>query len=286
MTHSVRAALARATQLLRAAAIESARLDARVLLGQSLGISPEAVLAADALSDSQRDRFEVLVARRAAREPLAYITGVREFWSLPFAVGPGVLIPRPETETLVQSALENTSNADRPLRVLDIGTGSGCLLVAFLAERKEATGTGIDSSEAALTYAKRNAIAHGLGDRAQLARSSWKALGESGFDVVFSNPPYLSETEFEMAAPEIRAYEPRSALVAGPDGLDAMRALGPVLGGVLAPSGRAFLEIGAGQCAAVVKIVMSCGLDVRQMTPDLSGVPRCLEIGRPGPGGA
>lgn len=282
----VREALGRGTGILRAAGIESARLDARVLLAFALGVSPDSIFALEGVSPEGMEEFGRVVERRRAREPLAYITGVREFWSLPFEVGPGVLIPRPETELLVEAALREFGAGDGQLRVLDIGTGSGCLLVAFLAERSRARGTAVDSSDVALAYARRNVIAHGLAARARLVQASWDSPGERAFDVVFCNPPYLSEAEFALASPEIRLHEPRSALVAGTDGLAAMRALAPSLVETLAPSGLAFVEIGAGQSAQVSEIILSCGLEVRQTIPDLSGVPRCLMIGRPGPGGA
>jgi release factor glutamine methyltransferase len=286
VSHGVREELARGAGILRAAGIESARLDARVLLGFVLGVSPDCVFTADPVSAERLAEFDRLLARRAAREPVAYITGIREFWSLPFAVGPGVLIPRPETETLVEAAREEFPDAAAPLRVLDIGTGSGCLLVAFLMERRQATGIGVDSSNTALAYARRNVDTHGLDRRVRLAESLWFPIAAPPFDVVLSNPPYLSEAEFESAPPEIREFEPRQALVAGPDGFAAMRALGAGLAGVLKQSGLAFVEIGAGQRDRAAEIFLSCGLDVRRTLSDLSGVPRCLVIGRPGQGGA
>ncbi|MGH6887759.1 MAG: peptide chain release factor N(5)-glutamine methyltransferase [Rhizomicrobium sp.] len=282
MTLPVRDALARAAGVLHAAGIESARLDARVLLAFALGVSPEFLVTVDEVSAGRIGEFDRLLARRANREPLAYITGTREFWSLSFTVGPGVLIPRPETETLIETALKEFPETAMPLRVLDIGTGSGCLLVALLAERAPAIGTGVDRSDAALGYARRNVSAHGLDRRVHLVRSSWCPPGDGVFDMILSNPPYLSEAEFESAPPEIRNHEPRTSLVAGPDGLAAMRALGPVLGALLAPSGLAFFEIGTGQRDAATQILQSCGLEVRRAVPDLSGVPRCLVIGRPG----
>jgi release factor glutamine methyltransferase len=282
----VRETLAGAADRLRAAGIESARLDSRVLLAQCLGLSPDAVFAADAPSAPQLETFERLIARRAGREPLAYITGRREFWSLSFAVGPGVLIPRPETETLVEAVLAEYPEPLAPLRVLDIGTGSGCLLCALLAERPRASGFGVDSSTLALDFARRNAARHGLDARARLLEASWCPAGERDFDVIFSNPPYLTEEEFELSPPEIRDHEPRIALAAGPDGLAAMRALGLVFARTLGHAGLAFLEIGFGQCDKIDEIMGSCGLELRRAIPDLSEVPRCLVIGRPGKGGA
>lgn len=277
---SARELLANAAAALAAVGIESARLDARVLLAHALGTSSNEVFGEQQPTDDEVRLFEQVLSRRARREPLAYITGHKEFWNLDFAVGRGVLIPRPETETLVEEALRVFSDAVAPLRVLDVGTGSGCLLIAFLTERTCAQGTGIDSSQAALSFAKRNAQALGVADRTQLVRAAWNVPGEGKFDVVLANPPYLSEQEFEYSQPEIRLFEPREALVAGPDGLEGIRGLVPVLARSLTRTGRAFVEIGAGQRDAVSPIVRHHGLEVVRVAPDLSGVARCFVLGR------
>lgn len=284
MTISVRDVLAEGAAQLRAAGVESARLDARVLLAKAKEISPEDVFASPELRPREHDRFCALIARRAAREPLAYITGRKEFWSLPFAVGPGVLIPRAETETLVEAALRHFGR-DASLRVLDIGTGSGCLLIAFLSERALANGVGIDVSDAALAWAHANARTHAVSTRCRVEKASWEPASAEPFDVIVVNPPYLTAIEFEESAPEIRSWEPRSALVGGADGFDAIRALAPVLSRRLAPEGKAFVEIGAGQAPVAAEILEHAGLDVREVIPDLSGIPRCLVSGRAGSGG-
>lgn len=280
----MRDALAEGAAQLHAAGIESARLDARVLLATAVHVSPDQIFTAEELGPEQRGKYRELVARRRAREPLAYITGAKEFWSLSFAVGPGVLIPRPETETLMETALHRFSEG-RPLTTLDIGTGSGCLLIAFLTERPSATGVGVDTSEAALPWAERNARAHGVSERFRLEKAAWEPAGTEPFDVILANPPYLTAAEFEAAEPEIREWEPRSALVAGHDGLDAIRSLAPVLRCRLAPWGQAFVEVGAGQEPAAMEILGRSGLDVLEIIPDLSGIPRCLVIGHAGRGG-
>jgi release factor glutamine methyltransferase len=290
---SVREALARGVRRLQAAAVESARLDARLLLCHAMGISSDQLLSSDVRED-QFEIFQTLLARRAGREPLAYITGVKEFWSLDFEVGPGVLIPRPETETLVEEALGMFSDAEAPLGVMDVGTGSGCLLMAFLQERRNATGLGIDNSKAALAYARRNADRHGLSARCELelsdgaissgAEGGMRRCGDAGFDVILANPPYLTDSEFEASAAEIHDYEPRQAFAAGSDGLDAVRAFAPIFARSFAASGVGFLEIGAGQAAKVTEIIGDMGLEVRRVVYDLSGVPRCLIIGRAGAG--
>lgn len=279
MNEPLRDSLTRAGERLRVAGIESARLDARVLLATSLGIAPEALFACDDATPEQLEIFDTLVARRAHREPLAYITGHKEFWNLDFAVGPGVLLPRPETETLIEAALAAFSDA--PLRVLDIGTGSGCLLISFLASRPRASGIGVDTAETALGYARKNAARHGLDERCQFFRRNWEPPVDEAFDVILVNLPYLSEWEFEAAQPEIREYEPREAFVAGPDGLDSVRAVAPVLARRLKPTGRAFIEIGMGQENPARAILGACRLDVYHAAPDLCGAARCLVTGWP-----
>lgn len=269
---------------LRAAGIESARVETRVLLATAAQVSPDQFFAAGELQPAEQERFFALIARRAAREPLAYITGTKEFWSLTFAVGPGALIPRPESETLVEAALR-TCDKDRPIRVLDIGTGSGCLLIAVLVERADATGIGVDSSAAALAWANKNAVIFGVAERCRLESADWEPAGADPFDVILANPPYLSTAEFAQSEPEIREWEPRSALAAGADGLDAIRSLAPVLGRRLALGGQAFVELGQGQGSAAAEILAGSGLDVLAIIPDLSGVPRCLIAGRAGRGG-
>jgi release factor glutamine methyltransferase len=283
---SARDALARGVARLREAGIDSARLDVRVLLAQATDIAADAIFGSEAVSAGQLACFDAVVARRAAREPLAYITGEKEFWSLPFAVGPGVLIPRPETETLIDSALRDFADSACAVRVLDVGTGSGCLLIAFLRERPHATGLGIDNSEAALAYARRNALRHDLAGRCRLELCPIPGHSFAcEFDVIFANPPYLTDAEFEASAPEIHDHEPQEALAAGPDGFAGIREVARLLPRALDAAGRAYIEVGVGQAPAAAGILGAAGLEVRRVEPDLSGVPRCLVIGRPGKGG-
>jgi release factor glutamine methyltransferase len=312
---SIRYVLTRGAARLQAAGIESARLDARILFSWAMGISSDNLFFAE-MTSAQVETFDSLIGRRAAREPLAYITGRKEFWSLEFDVGPGVLIPRPETETLIEEALSRFPDVKAPLRVLDIGTGSGCLLIAFLKERARATGLGIDTSSDALAYARRNAARHDVSVRCDFApvvsrpgrqvhqgspalearnNSWWPGClgGESSqqlrgsacqFDVILANPPYLTDEEFAASAPEIRDYEPQLAFAAGHDGLAAFRAFLPLVAKSLSPAGMAFLEIGLNQADRVSEIVMNAGLEIRGGVPDLCGIPRCLGIGRAGVG--
>ncbi|MDE2350753.1 MAG: peptide chain release factor N(5)-glutamine methyltransferase [Alphaproteobacteria bacterium] len=261
-------------EVLRAAAarlaetgIESPRREARLLWDH-------------AQSRSERGAFESLLLRRLAREPLAYILGHKEFWSMDFSVGPGALVPRPETETLIEQALKAFPNREAPLRILDLGTGSGCLLVTALTLYPQAQGIGVDVSVAALRWARENAARHSVSERAAFLLGNW-TLAEGPFDLVLSNPPYVADGEMTGLAPEL-GYEPRQALAAGPEGLDAYRALGPIIAAVLAPEGRAFLEIGAGQEARAGAALAAEGLEILEVAPDLSGIPRCLVARRSG----
>ncbi len=255
--------LAEAVARLRAAGIDNPRLEARLLWEHA----------------QTPARFERHLARRIAREPLAYITGRKEFFSLDFEVGPGVLVPRPETETLIEQALISFPDREMPLRILDLGTGSGCLLVTALSLYPNATGIGVDRSQAALGWAKRNVARHGLETRATLMLGDWAAAAPARFDLVFCNPPYVSDNELTALAPEL-AHEPRAALAAGASGLDAYRALGPALAAMLEPGGRAFVEIGAGQAERATALLQQAGLEIPAIAPDLSGVPRAIQVWR------
>jgi len=225
--------------------------------------------------------FDSLIARRAAREPLAYITGHREFWSLDFAVGPGVLIPRPDTETLIEELIRRYPDRTAPLSILDLGTGSGCLLVAALTEFPNARGVGVDSSPDALAWARRNVALHGLEARASLIETDWPEEASPGFDVILANPPYIPSADIGALEPEVSRFEPRQALDGGPDGLDAYRALAPRIARLLKPAGTAFLEFGRGQDKDVAAIMTASGLEIVKISPDLAGILRCVIVNRP-----
>lgn len=270
----------RGAEILAAAGIESARLDARVLLAHAMKLATGELISARAPSPEELARYRELLQRRIAREPVAYITGEREFWSLPFQVGPGVLVPRPETETLLEEATRAFADRNAKLEVLDLGTGSGCLAIGFLKSYPNARATGVDISAEALEWARRNGQALGVGERVAWRPGDWSAALPGSYDVVLSNPPYLAEGEAGALAPEIARHEPATALFAGLDGLEAYRAIAAMLGSCLSPKGRAFLEIGAGQAEAVQGIFQSAGLEIRGVRPDLSGIPRCISVGR------
>jgi release factor glutamine methyltransferase len=265
---------------LRAVGIESPRREARLLLSHALGLPPDSIVVGGEPTHLAKDVADALLAalrRRVAREPLAYVLGHKEFWSLDFGVSPGVLVPRPESETLVEQALEIFHDPAAQRRVLDLGTGSGCLLLAFLSERPNAIGLGIDMSDDALRQARTNATRLRLAGRSTFRKNDWASGVDGVFDVIFVNPPYLTDAELTNAAPEVKA-EPRLALSGGSDGLDAYRAIASQLQPRLKPRGRAFVEIGRGQADAVSRIFSTHGLETERTVPDLSGIPRCLVL--------
>lgn len=265
---------------LRVAGIEATRPEAWVLLAWAAERSRAALMAGsdDALPPAIRSRFEAAVERRATQEPLAYIVGEKEFWSLGFRVSPAVLIPRPDSETLVEAALDHL-RSETPGLVLDLGTGSGCLLLAVLSERSRVFGIGIDQSEAAARLAYENARRLGLEDRCSFVVSDWAAAVAGTFDLILCNPPYVSEGEMAALAPDVAAFEPRAALAAGADGLAAYRRLAPAFRHLLRPDGVLCLEVGQGQADAVGALLRAAGLAMLGVRPDLAGIARCVIAG-------
>ncbi len=247
------------------------RLDAEVLLAHMFGETREALLLGPG-RDVDEDAYMALVARRAAGEPVAYITGHREFWSMDLVVTPDVLIPRPDSETLIEAAKAVFATYP-PATILDLGTGSGALLLAALSEWPRARGLGVDRSEAALAVARGNAQRLGLDRRAVFAAGDWGAGVAGRFDLILANPPYV-EDGADLAT-EVRDWEPASALFAGTDGLDAYRVLVPQLPALLTGDGVAALEIGASQAAAVAGLAGEAGLSAL-VRRDLAGRDRCL----------
>ena len=259
----------RVAEALRAAAERIDRLDAEVLLAHLLGVDRGALLLNQDVSiDLQA--YETLLNRRARHEPVAYITGHREFWSLDLVVTPAVLVPRPDSETLIEAAL---AAGITPATILDLGTGSGALLLAALSEWPQATGLGIDASPAALEIAAFNAERLGLTPRACFQHGDWGQGLDQRFDLILCNPPYV-ETLADLAA-DVRDHEPAVALFAGPDGLDGYRRIVPQLSRLLTPTGVAVLEIGATQAAAVSAFAGAAGLSTSNRR-DLAGLDRCL----------
>lgn len=262
--------------LLKDAGIDTARLDARLLVGAATGESAAGLIARPEgrLSAQESDLLSAMTARRCAREPMAHILGRREFWSLDFEVSADVLTPRPDTETLIEAAGQYVPAADQPFRVLDLGTGSGCLLLALLHEYPAASGVGVDISPAAIAMAGRNAERLGLDARSSFRVGDWTASIAERFDIVVSNPPYIANQEIEGLEPEVARYEPRGALDGGGDGLDAYRTLLPLMSEVLAPAGTALFEMGAGQSEAISSLAQACGLVIEGLRADIAGIPR------------
>lgn len=262
---------------LRRAGIESPRREARLLLGHVIGVSAgEIATGRIAVSQKSAETFSAALLRRCGREPFAYITGTREFWSLTFGVSRDVLIPRPETETLIECALRQFPSRDAPLRVLDLGTGSGCLLLALLSERPNAAGLGVDLSQGAVRLAAHNARRLSLEQRARFVQSHWTAAISGIFDVVFANPPYVPSGEFAGLAAEVAQYEPRLALDGGADGLHAYREIAAGLPRLMAPGATLFVEAGYGQATDVRKIFAAAKFQHQDTVCDLGGILRCV----------
>jgi release factor glutamine methyltransferase len=244
-------------------------------MAQALGVAREQMLLRH-LDDPAPATFAALIERRLAHEPVAYITGRRAFWTIELWVGPGVLIPRPDSETLIEAAVAHF--ADRaPTTILDLGTGPGTLLLAALAEWPEAPGLGVDASDAALGYARANADRLGLAGRAEFVGGDWAAGIDQRFDLILCNPPYVATSD-DLPA-EVRDHEPAAALFAGADGLDDYRIIATQLPRLIAPGGMAAIEIGARQADAVAALLTAQGLTVA-LRHDLAGRARCL-VARP-----
>ena len=266
----VRRALADAAARLTAS--DTPRLDAELLLAHALGTTRERLLLDPGAFKASQD-FETLVERRAAGEPLAYLTGSRAFWTVELVAGPGVLIPRADSETLIEAAVEHFG-ASEPRTVLDLGTGPGTLLLAALDQWREATGLGVDASPVALAYAERNARSLDLAARTRFVRGGWAGTGER-FDLILCNPPYVAEDE--PLGPGVREYEPAQALFAGSDGLDDYRRIAPLLPAQLVPGGVACVEVGWCQAEAAGALFRAAGFSVT-VRRDLGGRDRCLVL--------
>jgi release factor glutamine methyltransferase len=271
---SLGAALAEGAARLKAAGVPDPARDARRLMAAALGLAPDRlVLAPEALAEPAAAAFARMVGERARFRPVSQIVGARAFWGRDFLVSAAVLDPRPETETLVALALAGP----RAASVLDLGTGSGAILVTLLAEWPEARGLGIDIDPAALAVAAENAARHGVAARAAFRRGDWTEGLAARFELVVANPPYVAAAEVETLAPDVRDWEPRHALTAGPTGLEAYVRIAAGLPAVLAPGGRALLEIGAAQGDAVAELLRRAGLSRVAVHPDLDGRDRVVE---------
>jgi release factor glutamine methyltransferase len=281
---SIEAARRHLARELRSRGLDSPELDARVLVGHALGLD-HAALAAQSrrvLSSDEAHAVAALAARRLAREPVARIVGHKEFWGLPFRLNADTLLPRPETETVVEAALAAVDAGHRrshAMRIADLGTGSGALLIALLSELPGAFGVGTDISLAALDCARGNAQALGLGARAAFVACDYGSALTGEVDLLVSNPPYVKGGDIATLQSEVRDFDPRRALDGGPDGLDGYRAIAADAQRLLAPTGILVLELGQGQLDTVTALFAAAGLAPAAVKTDLSGVSRALILG-------
>jgi len=291
VTQTFEAALGAAARALRDGGIDTSVLDARLLLCHAAGLTHEALIARgrEALGPDAAARFEAYVARRRDGEPVSRIRGTREFYGRPFRINAHTLDPRPDTETLITAALELVARKgwhNRPLRLLDLGTGSGCILITLLAELPLAQGVGTDISEAALQLAGETARRLDVGDRARFVVADWLDGVPGPFDLIVSNPPYIPAAEIAGLAREVAAHDPHRALDGGADGLEAYRRIALGAPGALRPGGQLLVEIGASQSEAVSALFRASGFTVGEdgLRRDLGGRPRCIVAGRPSAG--
>lgn len=281
---SVSEALNLLAQAFRTAGIEDADVDARLLVGHALHLDRARLIAqSDRILEAREiNVINALAARRLKREPVSRILGQKEFWSIALAITPDVLVPRPETETVVEGALDFVVRGGlrmEKLRILDIGTGSGALLLALLRELPNAIGTGTDISTAALKVARENAARCGVEGRCTFVVCDIASIVEGPFDLLVSNPPYIAHDEIMSLAPEVKNYDPTVALDGGADGLAAYCAIAADAKRLLAPGARMFVELGAGQETAVRDLFTNVGLTAGIARPDLAGIPRVLGAG-------
>ncbi|MBI1273991.1 MAG: peptide chain release factor N(5)-glutamine methyltransferase [Alphaproteobacteria bacterium] len=270
--------LCTAVRVLHEAGIEDAELDAKLLASFSLKTDRLALLTQGAreLTPEERAGYAALIERRAMHEPVGRIMGHSEFWGLPIGLNRATLEPRQDSETLIDAALGLFPDHRRELRMLDLGTGSGCLLLALLSEFPRATGLGTDTAPDAVEQAIDNAEALGLHVRAKFIETAWASGVPEQFDLVVSNPPYIRSDEIASLMPEVSMHDPRAALDGGADGLDAYRAIAQTLPRLLKPEGCAVLEVGHDQAALVVEIMAAAGLKNTRTRRDLSGIERCV----------
>ena len=276
---TVEAARRRLAAQFHDAGIESAELDARLLVGAALELDLTGLItsASRTMTDAEAARIESLATRRLGGEPVARILGQKEFWGLPLKLSTETLVPRPDTETVVELALEIARESARPVRIADLGTGTGAILLALLHELPDARGVGTDISLGALTTAKRNANDLGLAARAGFVACNYAAALAGQFDLIISNPPYIASADIACLAVEVRDHDPVLALDGGADGLDAFRALIPQAAALLAVGGALVVEGGQGQNGPIEGLMRAAGLAVgNPARADLGGIPRAI----------
>jgi release factor glutamine methyltransferase len=266
------------------AGFDEARRRARRLLAIALSLTPEEVFARldRMITEDEGEQIAAVLQRALTHEPPSRIQGVRAFWNLDFALSPDTLDPRPETETVVEAVIARLPERERGYRILDLGTGTGCLLLALLSEYPHASGVGIDRSFGAVVTARGNAERLGLAGRARFTLGDWTTALGGKFDAIVANPPYIETAEISRLPPEVRDFDPVLALDGGMDGLGAYWRIARDLPRLVAPGGLFACEIGVGQHASVVEILATYGLAVDAIVPDLAGIPRCI-VARPTP---
>lgn len=277
---TIESLLRQGSQKLQQVGIENPRREAKLLLQYALGLSAEQIIGIARDQPLEAERYRTLLARRARREPLAYITAHKGFWTLDLKVSPATIVPRADTETIISTMLTYFPNRQQALSVLDLGTGTGCLLLAILAEYRFAWGVGVDINPQAVQLAYENIRRCNVEKRAWVFAGQWSDALDSEwrFESVVSNPPYIPTTDLQTLMPEVRDYEPFLALDGGSDGLEAYRALCQRLPLVLKDNGLAFLEIGINQAHSVCTIAQAYGLQVVAVTKDFSGIERVVVL--------
>lgn len=282
MNHTIQSTLQYCTDQLEQAGIENTRFEARLLVCHVLKVETQVLIGYPErkISAGQYSEIETLLMRRISREPMSHILGEREFWSLPFKVTKDTLTPRPDSETLIEAVLSQFPDMDRPLRILDLGVGTGCLLLAALSEYEKASGLGIDISQGALDVAIENARSLNFQDRVDFQLGHWADGIEEKFDLVLSNPPYIPLADEAMLEPEVKDHEPATALFAGHDGLEDYRKLAQALPEILKENGRAVIELGIDQAEDVSQLMEKADLKVLEQPKDLGGIIRCLVLSK------